>query len=92
MAEHMRLNEIEIVLSDIITFNHEQGVCPLCREKKEAYQELRLATSNGHLCPDIYVHDACIEKEKSPEEAFKLIIDDWRRAREYAHWFPGGNK
>jgi hypothetical protein len=81
----MELNGVKVIFSDIITFNHARGLCPLCREKMDAFQELRLAVSD--LNPDIYVHDACIKKEKSAEDAFALVVDDWQRAKEYAYWF-----
>ena len=83
----MKLNGVKVIFSAIITFNFEHGICPLCREKMESYQELRLATSYGYLSPDIYVHNDCIKKEKSPKVAFALVVDDWLRAKEYRYWF-----
>ena len=87
MVRKMKQNGVTVILSSIISFNEAQGICPLCHEKMDKYQELRLATSEGRLNPDIYVHDACIDKEKSAEDAFALIVDDWQRAKEYEHWF-----
>ena len=83
----MELNGVKIIFSSIITFGESQGLCPLCRENMESRQELRLATSEGCLNPDIYVHDTCIKKEKSTVDAFALVVDDWQRAKEYKHWF-----
>jgi hypothetical protein len=69
---------------------HERGeraeCCALCKHRLQAGDRITLCRTAGVFFPDCFLHTVCLEA-RTFYNAAQTLIDDWRQAQPYAHWF-----